>query len=211
MHRYRILQVTLLLFFVGIVAFPFVLRAMVRNRFESHIYEVGDAPDKPAAIVFGAAVYRGGRLSTVLRDRMDTAIKLYNNGVIDKIIVSGAQGDGGYDEPGAMLSYAIALGVPPSDLISDNQGDRTYDTCYRANHVFDQASVLLVTQEFHLPRALFTCSNLGIEVVGVKADQRAYRGARWYELRETAATLVALVDIIWQKPQVSLRTTALVE
>jgi SanA protein len=211
MSRNRIFQATLLLLIAGIVAFPFVLRVLVRNRFESHIYEVADAPYKPVAIVFGAAVYRGGRLSTVLRDRMDTAIKLYNNGVVDKIIVSGNQGEGGYDEPGAMLSYAIALGVPPSDLISDNQGDRTYDTCYRANHVFDQASVLLVTQEFHLPRALFTCSNLGIEVVGVKADQRTYRGARWYELRETAAMLVALADILWQKPQVSLSTTALID
>ena len=96
------------------------------------------------------------------------------------------------------MAYAIERGVPSEDLQPDFGGRRTYDTCYRAREIFQIDNAILVTQEFHLPRALFTCNLLGIEAVGVAADLRPYRGARWYEFRETAATLNALWDIIRQ-------------
>jgi SanA protein len=142
---------------------------------------------------------------------MDTAIRLHNSGVVDKIIVSGHQDDLGYDEPGSMRAYAIARGIPPSAVKMDTRGDRTYDTCYRAQHVFHLESVLLVTQDFHLPRALYTCNNLGVEADGVSADMRTYRGASWYELRETVATLVAFADLFRREAPDKIGTTASIE
>ncbi len=182
--------------FAILAAVPFLVKASIRSQYEHQIFEIDGAPNRRAAIVFGAAVSRGGWLSTILRDRMDTAISLYKRGVIKEIIVSGHQDGSGYDEPGSMMAYAVARGVPSSAIFADTGGDRTYDTCYRAQHEFQLESVILISQDYHLPRALFTCNMLGVEAVGVRADLRTYRGSQWYELRETAATLVALTDLI---------------
>jgi SanA protein len=134
---------------------------------------------------------------------MTTAIQLYLNGKVENILVSGDLTSEGYDEPGAMMAYAIENGVAPGNLFADYGGRRTYDTCYRAGTIFELDSVILVTQAYHLPRALFTCNKLGVKAVGVSADQRAYRAASWYEIRETIASTVALVDIIrGQQPAV---------
>ncbi|MCP4425347.1 MAG: hypothetical protein GY803_12700, partial [Chloroflexi bacterium] len=157
-------------------------------------------PTNRVAIVFGAAVYGNERLSPILRDRMETAVTLYHNDKVQKILVSGDNRFENYDEPGAMMAYAIEQGVSPDDIQPDYAGRRTYDTCYRAKSVFQLDSAILVTQQFHLPRALFTCQRLGIDAVGVAADLRPYRDARWYEVRETWATAVALWDIMRQLP-----------
>jgi SanA protein len=150
--------------------------------------------------VFGAAVYGNERLSPILRDRMDTAVSLYHDGKIEKILVSGDNSTDTYDEPSAMMEYAIAQGISPDDIQPDYGGRRTYDTCYRAREIFQLDSAILVTQEFHLPRAIFTCRRLGIDAVGVSADLRPYRAARFYEVRETLATAVALWDTVRQLP-----------
>lgn len=178
-----------------LLAMPVVWRAFVKAYYGERIFAPDAVPGSRVAIVFGAAV-RNGRLSTVLRDRMETAIYLYDTGVVKRIIVSGDRRSGQYDEPGAMLEYAVRRGVPIDDLELDIAGRRTYDTCYRARNLFQVESAVLVTQAFHLPRALFTCDRLGLSAVGVSADQRSYRAARWYEFREVAATAVALIDVI---------------
>jgi len=178
---------------------PILWRLVVVQRYEPRVYDLAAAPARPTAIVFGAAVYRGGRLSTVLRDRMDTAIALYKQGAVGQLLVTGDGASAGYDEPGAMKAYATQRGVPADDIVVDLGGRRTYDSCYRARHFFDIDDAILVTQAFHLSRALFTCEQLGIRVVGVSADQRPYRGARWYAVREVAATLVALSDVLQQR------------
>lgn len=192
----------------GLVAFPIFWRFTVKRHYVQHIYPVTEVPPERVAIVFGAAVFRGGRLSSVLRDRMATAIQLYKNGVVERIIVSGDSQAEGYDEPSAMMAYAIERGIPAHDILTDHGGLRTYDTCYRARHTFGVSSAILVTQGFHLPRALFTCNSLGLDSVGASADIRRYRAARWYELRETVAGLVALLDVIRQKQPTVLGTTA---
>ena len=190
--------VWLLLLLLILSALPLLWRGAVRWYYERHIYNTETVPAERVAIVFGAAVY-GERLSSVLRDRMDTAVALYQSGKVEKILVSGARSSN-YNEPGAMMAYAIAHGVAAEDVRPDYGGRRTCDTCYRAREVFQLESAVLVTQAFHLPRAIFTCRRLGVEAVGVAADLRPYRGARWYELRETAATLVALQDVIRREP-----------
>jgi SanA protein len=179
---------------------PLVWRRSIQSYYAGRIHDASSVPAEQAAIVFGAAVYRNGRLSSVLRDRMDTAISLYQNGKVDKILVSGDNSEDNYNEPGAMMAYALERGIPEQDIQPDYGGRRTYDTCYRAQHIFLLDRAILVTQEFHLPRALFTCRQLGIEAVGVAADLRRYRGTRWYEFRETAATFVALWDVIRRDP-----------
>ena len=187
---------------VGLVfmaVFPILWRALVQGYYEPRIFGIAAVPERPVAIVFGAAVFRGGRLSTVLRDRMETAIQLYENGQVERILVSGDTRSSGYSEPVAMADYAIQRGVPAEAIELDHGGQRTYDSCYRAGHEFGVKKAILVTQAFHLPRALFTCDRLGISAVGVAADQRPYRGARWYAVRETAATLVALWDTVRQQ------------
>jgi len=185
---------------VAVASLPIFWRTAVKGYYQRHIYAVQSAPAQRAAVVFGAAVYGNGRLSPVLRDRVETAVQLYKTGRVDKLLMSGDNQALNYDEPSAMVAYAVAQGVPPEDVQPDYGGRRTYDTCYRARDIFQVESVVLVTQAFHLPRALFTCRQLGVTAVGVAADLRAYRGARWYEIRETAATLVALWDVLRHNP-----------
>ena len=179
---------------------PFIWRKGVQWSYGRSIYTTDTTPADQVAIVFGAAIYGNDRLSPILRDRMDTAVQLYLDGSVQTILVSGDNRFEDYDEPGAMMAYAIEQGVSPDDIQPDYAGRRTYDTCYRAREIFQVESAILVTQQFHLPRALFTCQQLGLEAVGVEADLRPYRDAGWYEFRETAATAVALWDTIRQLP-----------
>jgi len=190
----------MLVLLITLILAPLAWRFVVRSYYAQHIDVPVSTPPERVAIVFGAAVYGDGRLSSVLRDRMDTAVSLYNNGKVDKILVSGDNSSINYNEPAAMRDYAAQQGIPLQDIQPDFGGRRTYDTCYRARKIFNLNSVILVTQEFHLPRALFTCRWLGLDAVGISADLRPYRGARWYEFRETAASLNALWDIIRQNP-----------
>ena len=183
-----------------LVLAPLFWRQALGRYYGDKIHTVESAEPARAAIVFGAAVYSGGRLSTVLRDRMDTAIELYRAGKVDKLLVSGDNSHSHYNEPGAMMAYAIRNGVPEADIQPDYAGLRTYDTCYRALHVFQVRQAILVTQAFHLPRALFTCRQLGVDASGTEADRRPYRGARWYEIRETVAATRALWDVLRQRP-----------
>lgn len=183
-------------------AFPFIWRAWVTAHYRERIVTAMAAPPTRVAIVFGARVYTSGRLSAMLSDRMDRAIELYKAGKVQKLLVSGDNRFVDYDEPGRMMEYAISRGVPPEDVQPDYGGRRTYDTCYRAKAIFQVDAAILVTQEFHLPRALFTCSWLGIDAIGVAADRRIYSPSSlaWSETREMPALLVALVDVLRRAP-----------
>jgi SanA protein len=147
------------------------------------------------AIFFGAGIRADGRLSPMLADRMDTAIALYDAGKVRKLLVSGDNRFADYNEPGRMYDYAVARGVPPADVVRDYAGRRTYDTCYRAKAIFGVARALLVTQRFHLPRAIFTCRNLGVDAVGFSADRRPYWSNNYYRFRDAFATLRAWWDV----------------
>lgn len=182
--------------------FPWLWRWWVTERYAERIYALEQAPSGRVAIVFGARVYGDGRLSAMLRDRVDTAVALYQAGKVERLLLSGDNQFVEYNEPGAMMDYAITQGVPAAAIQPDYGGRRTYDTCYRAAQIFQVQDAILVTQEFHLPRALLLCDSLGIKVAGVAADRRTYdpRSIAWSESRELPALLAALVDLVRRAP-----------
>ncbi len=166
-------------------------------------HSVESAPTAPAAIVFGAGLMRDGSPTPILRDRVATAADLYFAGKVKKLLMSGDNRFIDYNEPGAMKEYALELGVPEADIVLDYAGRRTYDTCYRAKTIFGLEQALLVTQRFHLPRALITCNGLGLPAEGVQADRRSYhpRSMRFWRMREIPASLMAFVEVFITRPE----------
>jgi SanA protein len=175
--------------------------AYVQWRYDRMVWtDLSAATPRPVALVFGAGIRPDGGLSPMLRDRMDTAIELYRAGLVRKLLVNGDNRLAAYDEPGRMYDYAIAQGVPPEDVVRDYAGRRTYDTCYRASAIFGVTRAILVTQRFHLPRALFTCRSLGIDAAGFSADRRVYFSNPYYRARDALATLRACWDVMIARP-----------
>ena len=161
------------------------------------LFQASEAPSAPVAIVFGAGLWRDGSPTPVLRDRVATAAELYLSGKVETLLMSGDNRTIEYNEPGAMRAYAKQLGIPDEAIVLDYAGRRTYDTCYRAWDIFDVNEAILVTQGFHLPRALYICRALGVPAVGVPADQREYRrrSMNYWKVRELIATLVAFWEV----------------
>lgn len=158
---------------------------------------------KPAqtAIVLGAYVYATpGRLSPVLQDRVDTAIDLFRAGVVDSLLMSGDHGQDDYDEVNWMRIYAEQKGVPTSKIFLDHAGFNTYDTMVRARRVFQVESAVIVTNRFHLDRAVFLALSQGIRAEGVVADKRGYMEASYYEQREFAARCKAFLNVYLLRP-----------
>jgi SanA protein len=176
----------------------------IRLKTQPRIYRTtGESPSAPVAIVFGAGLYRNGTPTPVLADRVIAAVELYKAGKVQKLLLTGDNRFPEYNEPEAMRRYAISLGVPETDLIPDYAGRRTYDSCYRARFIFNVKKAILVSQEFHLARAVYLCDQLGIESVGVTADRRVYLTSsliQW-NLREWAACFFAILETQITHPQ----------
>jgi SanA protein len=160
-----------------------------------------DAPRAKVAIVLGAKVYRGGLPSPMLTDRLETGIALYKQGKVDKLLLSGDHGRATYDEVNAMLDYVLAAGVPDEDVFTDHAGFSTYETMYRARDVFKVTDALVVTQRFHLARAVYTARALGLEAIGVEADLRPYFDERRFALREWPARVKAFFQLHLTRPE----------
>lgn len=167
----------------------------VELRYSNRIRPLAEVPEAPVALVFGAGLAPGGVPSRVLRQRMDMAIALYRAGKVHKLLVSGDNTDRYHDETKAMRRYAIDRGLPTRDVVGDWAGVSTYDSCYRAQAIFGVDRATLVTQDFHLPRALFLANSLGIDAWGVPADPRPRRSRR-YGLREALARAAAAFEAL---------------
>lgn len=148
-------------------------------------------------MVLGAAVYPDDTPSSALQERLDVAVELYTKGKVDKILVSGAADTGAYDEARAMKNSLIQSGVAPDSIIEDNRGTRTFESCKRAKSEFQIASLLVVSQGFHLPRALFLCRGVNIDAYGIYAlgNFSTYH-SNWYNIREIGAMYLAFYDIL---------------
>ncbi len=171
---------------------------MLTVRYEGRIYAL-DAleavPERKVAIVFGAG-YWNERPSTMLRDRLDTAIALYRAGKVEVLLFSGDNRFVDYNEPAVMLDYALEQGIPRSAIVLDYAGRRTYDTCYRARAIFRVEEAILVTQRYHLPRALYLCDAVGpASTVGVIADSPQAPSYAPYILREFFALWRSWLDV----------------
>jgi SanA protein len=147
------------------------------------------------ALVLGARVYADGTVSPVLEDRLATGLRLYREGKVSRLLVSGDHGKHGYDEVNAMRAWLEARGVPPEHVFLDHAGFDTYSSMIRARDVFGARRVVVVTQRFHLPRALYIARELGLEADGEPADLRVYRGVVYSEVREVASRTRALLDV----------------
>ncbi|NPV57368.1 MAG: DUF218 domain-containing protein [Anaerolineae bacterium] len=197
-----LLNKVLLVIFItglGILFLPSLISYLVTL---PKIHTIENSGSSRAAIVFGAGLYRDGSPTPVLRDRVSAAAELYFSGQVEKLLMSGDNSYMNYNEPGAMKAYALELGVPEEAIVLDYAGRRTYDTCFRAKEIFGLDEAILVTQRFHLPRAIVTCNLLGLNAQGVVADKREYhpRTQTFWQVREIPATLVAFWDILFRKP-----------
>lgn len=157
------------------------------------------------AIVFGASVYGNGELSPILEDRVDTAIELYLARKVDRILVSGDNRHPSYNEPKAMQEYLVTHAVAAKDVIVDYAGRSTYETCLRAKEIFGLERAVLVSQGYHLPRALYIANQLGLDAVGMAGDLRLKNNKIDYQsLRELAAEMKAYLNLRYFPPETLL-------
>lgn len=193
-----------------LIVFPglFALLALFLTRSVFLLYAypktavLDEVPAQKVAIVFGAGLLRDGSAGPVLSDRVETAVKLYQAGKVQKLLMSGDNRFVEYNEPEAMRQYALAAGVPDEAIVLDYAGRRTYDTCYRAKHIFQVESAILVTQHFHMARALYLCDSFGVESSGVESDNRYFlkRARLIWNVRELFATMGAAWDVMVLHP-----------
>lgn len=151
-------------------------------------------------VVLGARVYSGGRLSLILKDRVDCALRLHQLGYAPKLLLSGDHGTKEYDEVNAMLEYAVERGTDPKAVFLDHAGFSTYDSIYRLKNIFKCEKIIIVTQRFHLYRALYIARSLGLEAHGVASDARAYSNWIYNEFRESLARVKDFLLVTFIKP-----------
>ncbi|MBQ9930092.1 MAG: YdcF family protein [Oscillospiraceae bacterium] len=143
--------------------------------------------DVDCILVLGCLVHSDGEPSDMLRDRLQCGVELYKSGAAPKLLMSGDHGQDDYDEVAAMKQFAISQDVPSCDVFMDHAGFSTYESIIRARDVFQAKKIIIVTQEYHLYRALYLAQQLGVEAYGVSADYREYSGQAGRELREILA------------------------
>lgn len=155
-----------------------------------------EAFDAQCIVVLGAGINFNGTPSTILKDRLDTAIALYKGGVAPKIIMSGDNTQSSYNEVMAMTNYAKSQGVPAADIFCDHAGVNTYDSMHRLKTVFSVKRCIVATQQYHLYRALYNAKGLGIDARGVAADAHEYANMDEYEAREFLARIKDFYQVI---------------
>lgn len=178
----------------------FIVKLSTKNQIISNndYSEVGDID---CILVLGAGIW-GDKPSPMLEDRLNEAISLYNKGVSNKIIMSGDHGREDYDEVNIMKDYAIEKGIPSEDIFMDHAGFSSYDSIYRARDIFKAKRIVIVTQKYHLYRALYIANSLGLEAKGVGADPRTYTNQWKRELREIVARNKDFISCIFKpKPK----------
>ena len=179
----------LLIVLICLMLLVFSLNIYVTSSTKKQIVNKNDYSklnDIDCIVVLGAGIW-GDKPSPLLQDRLDTAISLYENNVSSKIIMTGDHGRKNYDEVNIMKDYTIKNGIKSEDIFMDHAGFSTYESIYRAKEIFKPKKIVIVTQKYHLYRALYIANKLGLEAYGVNSDPRRYSGASYRELREVLA------------------------
>ncbi len=188
------------LFIVSLIVVSLAISRV--SSYKKYIYNIEDIPKgNDTIIVLGAGVRSDGSPSDILADRLETSLEVYNEGVADSFILSGDHGREDYNEVGAMKDYILDSNIDESIIFMDHAGFSTYDTMYRAKEIFKVKSAVIVTNEYHLPRALYIARKLGIDAYGVKSDKRAYQLMDNYRKREMLAKLKDFVYVNIIKPE----------
>jgi vancomycin permeability regulator SanA len=194
-HKWWIMGMILFAVIVIVGMWVYAVIITIPNRYDSAYTKVEDVPKRSVAIVFGAKENNGSP-SPYLQFRLESAIALYNAGTVKKLLMSGDNSTPGYDEPTVMGNTALKFGVKREDIVLDYAGFSTFDTCYRAKNIFGVTSAILVTQNYHLPRAIFTCEGVGIDSIGYGAFatepllQAQYTVREWFSMDKTALQLL---------------------
>ena len=190
-HRaVRIMILIAVVIGIAASAAALIIDSFVRSAADGRIVTVDQAGGLDGVdliLVLGAGVKKDGRPSDMLADRIKVGVELYESGASDVILMSGDGAREGYDEPAAMRSAAIDSGVPDAAIVCDTLGLSTYESILRARDVYGAKKIVIVTQKYHLYRALYLADKFGVEAVGVSADLRPYRGQAFRELREILA------------------------
>lgn len=149
----------------------------------------------PFALILGATLNADGSPPEMLVDRVQTGVEAYKQGKVQRLLLTGDDGAFHTNEVKVMRQLALDQGVPNTDIFVDGHGYRTYESCKRAKTVFHITDALIVTQDFHIRRALYLCSRLGLHVEGLTADSHRYPDLFWYTLRDLLASVKAMIDI----------------
>lgn len=176
---------------VGIVSGCYLISVneYMKNAVKDRILSEQEAIQQGAdcILVLGAGVREDGTPSPLLQERLEMGLMLYQDGASLKLLMSGDHGRAGYDEVNKMKEYALEAGVSSHDVFMDHAGFSTYDSMYRARDIFQAKKVVIVTQQYHLYRALYLAEKLGLDAYGVAADQTVYKGQLYREFREIIA------------------------
>ena len=194
----KILFCLLLFGVVGVVAVFGIngfVRASVKDRIIS-AKEGAELEDVDCVLVLGAGVWDNQRPSHMLEDRLLQGIELYEIGVSNRLLMSGDHGRVNYDEVNIMKKFAIDEGVPSGNVFMDHAGFSTYESLYRARDIFKAKKIIIVTQGYHLYRALYIANAMGLEAYGVAADPRQYAGQDYREARESLARVKDFFSVI---------------
>lgn len=195
--KIMIFSTTIVILLVLLVfAINFYIKQSTKNKILTE-KEYSKIKDIDCIIVLGAGVW-GDRPSPMLKDRLDKAITLYEKGIAPKIIMSGDHGKEDYDEVNIMKDYAIEKGIPSEDIFMDHAGFSTYDSIYRAKEIFGAKKIVIVTQEYHLYRALYISKSLGVQAYGVMAEPKKYGGQFYRDIREVLARNKDFIKCIWK-------------
>jgi vancomycin permeability regulator SanA len=195
----RVLLATPLLAAALIFSINLLVTTTGKNALVSQEELLGTQSD--CILIFGAGVLSNGTPSPMLRDRLLTGIACYQAGLAPKIVVSGDHGEDSYDEVNIMKNFCILNGVPSEDVFMDHAGFSTYESIYRIRDIFQAKQVILVTQEYHLYRALYVAKRFGLKAYGVSADLQEYAGQSYYDARELVARIKDFAyTLIFPKP-----------
>lgn len=167
-----------------------IINQYVKNSVEDKIISVEEAAkqkDVDCILVLGAGIKKDSTPSPMLNDRLLQGVELYEQKAAPKLLMSGDHGSADYDEVNVMKEFAVEAGVPTEDIFMDHAGFSTYESMYRAKDIFEADKVIIVSQEYHLYRALYVAKQLGIEAYGVAADTKEYAGQNYRDLREIVA------------------------
>ena len=202
-------NVQILILFTGFMAIltiivVFLLSLQTENQGSSYIYQdIAKTPKAQTVMILGASVLRNKTMSDMLKDRADTAIEVYKASKAENILISGDGQAKNYNEVVVVNNYLLEQGIPKEKILLDYYGFDTYDSLYRARDIFGIKNLIISTQNFHLPRALFIAKSLGIQAYGITADRHKYKNMELNIGRELLATVKAYVDVFYSaKPAI---------